>query len=125
MKLKELVNSQAALIELLKEQLPINIAWELNRLVKKLEPELKVYEDLRVEKIKQYGQPIGDTEQLEVKEENREVFFKELSELQDQEVTVEFTKIKMSEFVEYSRKAKEPITITTNNMLLLDWIFEE
>jgi hypothetical protein len=53
-KLKELINSNNALLELKQLKLEIKKAFEIGKFIKKIEEELEVYEEIRLNKIKEY-----------------------------------------------------------------------
>jgi hypothetical protein len=57
MKLSQLINSKKALEALLKGSLPINIAWELKKFIKGINPELTSYDEIRNQKIVELGEP--------------------------------------------------------------------
>ena len=55
----QLLNSTAAITEIMRTKIPSQIAYLFSRAIKKIEPELKIYEDIRAEAIKKYGKDNG------------------------------------------------------------------
>jgi predicted ATPase len=121
MKLSVLLNSSNAIQNLLKQNLPIEIAWKIKTFVNKINIELKSYDEIRTEKIKVLGEDIGEG-RFQVKKENEEVFLDEIKELQEKEIEGIPPVISFRELIEYSKKYNMPITISTNDLLLLDWL---
>lgn len=131
MKLATIIDSQQALEVLLKQNLPIDIAWKIKTFIaKSIRSELESYEAIRIEKIKSYGEIITDEKspikgQYQVLPENLEIFMKELGELREKEIAVIPPVIKISEIIEYNKKSPSPIVMTTNDLLVLDWLIVE
>jgi hypothetical protein len=129
MKLAVLVNSKDALSALVKQNLPIGIAWDMKMFISNIDSELRSYEEVRVSKIMAYGELVkdesgNDTDQTQVKSENIEIFTKEINEILEKEIEIEVPVITISDLTAYSKKSKEPIFITTNDLILLDWLIK-
>jgi len=124
MKLSVILNSTKSVQNLLTQNLPIEMAWKIKTFVNKINPEIKSYEEIRTEKIKILGEEI-DKGQFKVKNENIPVFLEEINELQEKEIEVIPPVIKMEELLEYSKKSNIPITISANDLLVLDWLIIE
>lgn len=112
MKLGTLVNTTQALSQLLAIKINTDKAFDLALAVKKLEPELKVFEETKNAKIKEYGEEKDGN--IQVKPENIQKFQEEIQKLSEKEIDVKFPKLE-----------KEDIKgeIETNILLQLDYLF--
>lgn len=129
MKLSVIINSKQSLESLAKQNLPIAINWELKMLLSKVNPEVLAFEQLRDTKIISYGEKVKDengkeTDMFQVKLENIEMFQKEMSEILKKEITVDVPEIHMKEIIEYNKNLKEPIQLSVNDLILLDWLIK-
>jgi hypothetical protein len=128
MKLATLINSQSSLVALLKNSLPVDTAWSLKLFISKVSPELTAFEELKNSKILSYGEEVTkevdgkEQKMTQVKQENLEVFAKEINELLEKEIDVTVPVIKIGDLTAYSKKSKEPIFMNTNDLILLDWL---
>lgn len=128
MKLATIINSKDAVIALLKNQLPIDTAWSMKLFVSKISPELTAFEEVKNAKILEYGEEVEKevdgktTKMTQVKPENLEVFAKEVGELLEKEIEVDVPVVKISDLTAYSKKSKEPIFMSTNDLILLEWL---
>lgn len=114
-KLKKIVDSAEAVVELLKVKFPIKISFALSKLATQLEPELKIYNDKRNEILKELGTPQEENSlSYNFTLENRLKFNEELDKLTDIDIKVDFQKIKIADLGE----------IEIAPTLLVDWIFE-
>jgi len=128
MKLGTLVNSKKALETLLKGSLPIDIAWELKKLVKVVNPELSSYEEIREQKIIEMGEKFTDKEGKEnykVKDKNLPKFVTEIEELLDKDIDIKVPQIKIKDLIEHKDVNGKSIEITTGELILLDWLIVE
>lgn len=126
MKLSTLVNSKDALTSLTKQNLPIEIAWKLKKFIAKANEQIVAYESLRNEKIIGYGEEVMDgdkkTGNMRVKDENIEVFLKEMQVVLEKEIEIEIPEIKMDEILEYNKRLSKPAEINIQEMMVLDWL---
>jgi hypothetical protein len=114
LKLSQIIESQEALSRLSSEKLPIKIAYNLQRNIRLLKPEIESYEKTRIELIKtKYGTEQKDGS-YQVIPERTDKFIAELNELLSVDVDLDVRAIKMSEFT------KE---IASFDLLVLDWMF--
>jgi ribose 5-phosphate isomerase len=115
MKLAELVNSTKALQDLLTQKLPIELAFELKTFISKLNPELSSYDEIRNEKVKQYGGKTDDG--FTVLPENLDVFFKEIAELLDKEIDCVPPVVKIKDL--------KGCTMSIADLTILSWLIKE
>ena len=114
-KLEVIINSKTAFQELLKEKLPIKLAYKIKDTLKLLEPKFQTYEELRSEMIiEKYGEKEKDGENWKVKKSMTKEFFVELSELLSEDVDLNIEKIKLP----------DETKITPENAYLLEWLIE-
>jgi len=124
MKLKTLIESKIALENLIKGSLPINIAWDLKKFIKVINPELSSYEELRTQKIIELGEEFEEdkVKKYKVKDENSNLFATLMNELLEKEITVVIPQIKIKELLEYKDANGKHIEITTSDLMILDWL---
>jgi hypothetical protein len=128
MQLKTLVESKTALEGLLKSSLPINVAWELKKFIKIVNPELSSYEELRTQKIIEMGEEFTDdkgNKQSTVKPENMQEYTKIIIELLEKEVDVVIPQIKVKDLTGYKDVNGKGIDMTISDLIVLDWLIIE
>jgi hypothetical protein len=86
----------------MEKDLPVKVSYRIKRLIDKLNPITKVYDEKRVELIKEYGDKVVDEktgeENTQVKDpEKIKQFMEKVNELQSVEEEVEFDKIDIEE----------------------------
>lgn len=115
--------------KLIKQDIPIELAWSLKKIVRLLEPILKSKEELKMKLIDEFakkdengkyipqedkdGKPIPNTTQLK----DEEGFNKKFKELNDMETEIEIKKFKLEQF--------KGINISTQELMAIDFLFEE
>ena len=110
LQLKEIINSTEQIKSLLEVKLPIKVSYRLMRLIDKLQPELKIYDDKRNELVKEFGtkQENGD---MKVEDPKKlEEFSKKMVELWDVEVDVDFDKLKIDEMGDVNIAPKDLVS---------------
>ena len=97
----EIFNANQPLGKLMQEKFPVRVSYGLAKLANKLNPQLKIIEDVRQGLVKKYGETDEETKQLAVKQdsENFEKFVAEFNELMEQEVELVIEKVKLPEKV--------------------------
>ena len=116
MKLQEIIASEQAISNLLKEKLPINAAFDLKMFVFSVDKELKAFYEIRDSKIQEYGEDIGGG-QYQIKDESKiEEFKSELALMLDKDIDIPLPDIKR----EYLAKAE----ISTQDLITLNWLIK-
>jgi len=123
MKLKDLLNSKDALLELSNKDIPISIGFK----IKKIMDEYNIVEELYKNKVqdiyKEYGKEVKDKPEgvFEILPENKDIFDKKINEILNEEVLedIDDKKINLSDLLKSNLSIK-PITLFT-----LDWLIEE
>jgi len=119
-KLSQLINSVESLKILQETKLPIKISYRINRLINKLEPELKLFYQKRDDLIKELGEKETENGQevFKVKEDNMQAFLDKQTELVSEEIEIDwFTPIPLDSLGE--------ISIEPKHIALLSWIFAD
>jgi hypothetical protein len=124
MKLGTLVNSRMSLSRLIQNSLPLQMGWNLRMLVKQVEPELKIYDDLKIQKIKELGKEIAPNK-WGVNPENEETYILWEKEFFENEIKIDVKQIKFSEILNYKNIQGQPIEISANDLSNLDWLIIE
>lgn len=114
MKLWQLVNSINAINELLSIKLPLKTAFKLKVFVKNIDDELKSYEEIRTNLIKELWEEVDGN--IKVKEENINEFITKLNELLEQDTKTEVIELSIDELWEWN--------IDTKTLLQLDWLIK-
>lgn len=100
-KLEKIVNGKQSLVNLLNQSLPVKTSYRLGKLVSKVERELKDFEAKRLELVKKHGDPVeGDSNKIQVREGNLEEFTKELNELLDVDVDLNFEPVSLDQLAD-------------------------
>ncbi len=128
-KLSQIINSQEGLKALLSIKLPVKISYALGKLVNKMQPDLKVFDEQKMKLIKELGDPApdspiinGEAQNWQVKPENLAKFGEELGKLLEIEIELNFNdsdpfqKIKIADLGE--------INIEPLQLMNLDWLLE-
>ncbi len=113
-KVSQIVESVESIKSIQEVKLPVKIAYRIKRLVDKLAPILKSYEEKRVDLVKEMGEETKDG-QYQVSADKIKAFMSKLGELQSVDEEIEFEPIKISEIGEATIQAKD----------LVDFIFSE
>lgn len=128
MKLSKLIESKESLQIVIKCPLPVGIAWDLKKSIRKMDEELKIFEELKNAKIVELGEKILNEEQQEVfkvKSTNLEQFSKYMTELLEKEIEISFPTIKFEDIKNCKDVNGEPIQLSTRDLLVLDWLIIE
>jgi hypothetical protein len=115
-KLSQVYNSMEALNRLSELPIPVTISFKLAKLLKQLTNEIELLEKLRQKLIKQYGKE-DETGNFTVLEENKEVFFKEFTDLLNTKITIEFEPISIDLI--------KNLNLSISDMSRLDYLFKE
>lgn len=113
--LEELVNSQNILQKLITEKFPISTSYAISRIIKKVNIELKEFYDAQSEMAEKYGErnELGTlltdlkTGNTPVKEEYKEQFQKEMTDLLKIEVILEVNPINIEQLSNINVSAQE------------------
>ncbi len=117
--LQDLVKSADALKHLSQEKINAVISFRLATLIEKVEQELKRYQTVQDEKLKQYGELVEnkDGNSYQLSGENLTKFQSERTDLLNEEIELNFTKIKLEDI--------KNINLSINHMVSLKWLIEE
>lgn len=114
-KLEKIVLSKDTLVKVLNQDFPIVISYKLSKIVDKINKEIQIFEENRVKLVKKYGEEVK--EGFKVKEENIEVYAKELSELLDIEIQIEIPIITIKDL--------EGCKLSPLELIQLSWLIKE
>lgn len=126
--LGQLADSVEALNRLSVTKLPIKMAFEVSRILKRVTPEVQTFHEVREAKFKEWSRPTVKTDpeydenvkdQLVIKEEFREQFRDEMKELTATEVKFHFKPISITEL------EKLNISIEPGVLYALEWLFKD
>lgn len=114
MKLKniQIVNAKTALSNLGAERLPIKVAYAVTKNFQKLDAEIRIFENMRLEIFKRFGKE-NDKGMIEVLPERQAEFQKEMNDLLEIEIEVDILSINLKD-VECKMSALD--------LLELDWM---
>lgn len=114
--IKDVVDTRITVGELLKQKLPIKIAYRISKLANKLASEYKFYEEKRLELVKEYGEKVKDdegneTDNIQVTKKNETKFYEELNKIVDLEVEIDYDPISIEELgnIQIEPKLLNPI----------------
>lgn len=124
MKLNVLIQSQVALANLLQLKLPMKTAYKISKLISKIHPEVRLYEEQRVKLVKELGYEIeGKKDQYQVHDENVPQFQEKMNELGDVEVSIDFAPDKPFEKIKLAELGNSEIQ--AQDLFILQWLIEE
>ncbi len=112
--IKEVVNNVENIKALQEVSLPIKVSYKIKRLVDKLNPIVKSYEEKRTDLVKEFGEKQEDESVSVTDPEKLKLFVEKLNELLAIEEELDFEPIKLEELGEISIAPKD----------LVDFIFE-
>ncbi|MCJ0933024.1 hypothetical protein MST22_17875 [Virgibacillus halodenitrificans] len=116
-KVKDIFNIDEGLTTLSEKELPVGVAFHIQRVHKIVGGEVKTAQELRSKIINKYKEKDLENGRVKLKEDKLEEFNKELEELLDQEVRLEINKININDL--------NSISITPKTLGLLNTIIEE
>lgn len=114
-KLKQVLEGETALAKLSEMKLPIKVSYRIKRIIDKVIPEIKAYNEKRNELFEELGKENEDKTRS-ILPENLETFRAKIKELEEVEVELNFEKIKLTDL-------GDAMYIEPN--LLVDFVFSE
>lgn len=116
-KMYEVRGMKEPLINLIEKEIPVSIAFRLNKFVKAIDEHLTEIEDFRVKLINQYGVKNEEKNLVEVPNNKMKDFSREMNNLLNEEVEIEFTPININLF-------GDDLQLSTKDLMILEKIFE-
>jgi hypothetical protein len=108
------IKEESLFVQLQEVKFPVKVSYRIKRLISKLEPILKAYNEKRNELVKEFGE-IQEDKTLKVSDpEKLKLFYEKINELLTTEEEVEFEAIKVEELGDIEVPAK----------LLINFVFE-
>ena len=130
MKLATIINSQEALKNLTQLKLPVKVSYKISKLINLMIPELKVFDEAKLQLVKKLGLPAentsivnGEPQEWQVLPKNMEEFQKDLTTLIEQEVDLGFTADKPLEKI--SLESLGDVSIAPQDLINLEWLISE
>lgn len=108
--LGEIRNMKDPLGSLLDKEIPIKVAWKLNKLVKSFDKELGEIEEFRINLIKKLGVE-GEDGNVQVQEDKMADFVTEFNQLLTQTVEIEFDGLDIEAFGEVNLSARDAMIL--------------
>lgn len=96
--------------------LPAKVSYNIMRNMKKIEHEIKPFEESRLQLVRKYGKE-GEDGKTTVLEENLEAFYKDVASLLDEEIDVDIRSVKIDQL--------EGVKLTPNEIQFIDFMFEK
>lgn len=112
-KLKSIIENKENIKALCSVKLPIKISYSINKISSKIDKELEIYENTRINLLNKLGDKLEDNS-YKIKSENIDEWTKEIELLTNQDVDIDFQKILISDLGDIEIEPK----------LLINWIFE-
>lgn len=123
MTLETIISSQDSLSKILNLKLPIKVAYKISKLVNRMQPDLKIYEEQRTKLVKELGELVDEkTDSWRVKAENSEKFNEEIKKVLDVEVDLNFGPGKELEKIKIEDLGA--LAIEPRELISLGWLFE-
>jgi len=121
MKLNQIIGSQESLAKLLELKIPIKVSYKVSKLINKIQPDLKIYEEKRMDLFKEYGVLDEEKQVYNLKPENIEKFSEDLKTLLDTDIDMSFGEGKELEKIKINDLSGE---IEPKYLIALDWLIE-
>jgi lipoate-protein ligase A len=115
-KLVDIYNSVPVMNKILETPLPASVSFQLSKLLKTLNDEMKSIEEQRIKLVEKYGNK-SETQETVVSEENKEKFLQEFSDLLNTEVEVTWHPLSSSKF--------DALQLSVNEMSRVQFLFSE
>ncbi|MBS4535840.1 hypothetical protein GOQ29_09455 [Clostridium sp. D2Q-14] len=94
---QEVFNLNEGLEDIVHKELPIGVAFKIQRNMREVEKEYKITQDLRSKLINKYKEKDLANGKVKLKKDKLEDFYQELNELLDQTVNINVQKINVNE----------------------------
>jgi len=116
-KLSELKLMEGPLVKLTNQDIPVKVAWDLGKFLKRASSELRTLEEFRIKLVQKYGEKESEeSDAWKVPPENEVAFKNEYATLLDQEIDIVFKKVKLADLGD--------IKMSASDMAQLDKIIE-
>ena len=115
-KLVDIYNSVPVMNKILETPLPASISFQLSKLLKTLNDEMKSIEEQRVKLVEKYGSS-KDSGETVVSEDKKEGFLQEFSELLNTDIEVTWHPLSASKF--------DALQLSVNEMSRVQFLFSE
>ena len=115
-KLGEIYNSVNVLSKLLDTEIPVSVSYKLMKLVNTLNSELKTVEEQRIKLVKKYSDT--STEESTVKDESKDAFLKDFSELLAQEIEIDWVALSL-------KTLDNSVKLSVNDLTKIQYLFAE
>jgi hypothetical protein len=116
-KLYEIKVMKEPLTKLIEKEIPVSIAFRLNKLVKSIDEHLVEIEEFRVKLINTYGERNEEKNQMEVPANKMKDFTQEMNTLLNETVELDITPININSF-------GDDLKLSTRDLMMLEKIFE-
>jgi hypothetical protein len=115
-KLSTLVNAQGALARLAGTKLPAKAAWRVGVILKKVDPLLVEFRKANEDLVRKHGEPVENTDNLRVRQENMPAFMAELNDLLEMGEELDFVKLRLSDLGE--------VEVTPADLMALEFMID-
>jgi vacuolar-type H+-ATPase subunit I/STV1 len=116
-KLIDIYNSVPVMNKILETPMSASLAFQLNKLLKVLNDEMKSIEEERVKLVEKYGSKDDNSDAVVVSDENKNKFMSEFSELLGTDVTISWEPLSISKV--------DGLQLTVNEMSRIQFLFKE
>lgn len=124
--IRKILNDTNSLAVISQKQLPIKVSYAIAKNIKKLESELKIYNEERQKLIDQYcikdnegNNVIDENNNLKIADEHLDAWNKEINELMDIEVDIDIHKFNLDSLMNGN------YDMTPAELMIIDYMIEE
>lgn len=124
--IRNILNDTNSLAVISQKQLPIKVSYAIAKNIKKLESELKIYNEERQKLIDQYcikdnegNNVIDENNNLKIADEHLDAWNKEINELMDIEVDIDIHKFNLDSLMNGN------YDMTPAELMIIDYMIEE
>lgn len=117
-KIGEVVDAVDALKELSEQKMPIATSFKITKFIKDIAPEVENFQTHRMKWFKELGEEDEVSKVITIKPENIDKFNKEMEDLRNVEIRVDFKKLKLEEL-------GENVQLSPRSLIFLEKFLEE
>jgi len=116
LKIREILEARPVLEKITNFSLPVKTSYNIMRNMRKIEQEIKPFEQSRLQLVRKYGKP-DETGKITVTEDNMQKFYEDMASLLEEDVDIDIRTIKIDQLGE--------VKLTPNEIQFIDFLLEK
>jgi len=115
--IEKLLRSKSVVEKLMRSEMPAAAAYDVMKMARAIGEELKLFEQARKNLFEKYGEENKETKNVQIKDENVEVFKTEMSDLMKKEVELKCQVLKV--------QALADVKMSVVDLMIMEGLIEE